>query len=203
MPILQGRPQPSSRLSGVLGPLDPLPLRPQRVLVAGRSGSGKTTTAARIGEVLDLPHVELDELHHGPGWTPRPEFLDDVRVLADFEGWVTEFQYADARPILLARADLLVWLDLSFAVSMGRLVRRTLKRRVRRETLWNGNQEPPLHTLLTDPQHILRYTWEHRKEHDRRVPDAAGGRPELPVVRLTRADHVDRWLERLNAVSPR
>ncbi|KSZ56875.1 hypothetical protein Z045_20930 [Rhodococcus pyridinivorans KG-16] len=44
----------------------PLPVRPRRVLVAGTSGSGKTTLAARIGETLDLPHVEIDGLHHGP-----------------------------------------------------------------------------------------------------------------------------------------
>ncbi|NPC99119.1 shikimate kinase [Nocardioides sp. zg-DK7169] len=58
------------------------PAPPCRVLLAGRSGSGKTTLGRRLAEVLAIPHVELDALHHGPGWTPRPEFLDDVDRLA-------------------------------------------------------------------------------------------------------------------------
>ncbi len=60
------------------------------------------------------PHKEIDALFHGPNWIPRPEFLDDVRALVQSEAWTTEWQYSAARPILAARADLLLWLDLPF-----------------------------------------------------------------------------------------
>lgn len=45
---------------------DPLPGRSGRVLVAGTSGAGKTTLARRTAAVLDIPHIELDALYHGP-----------------------------------------------------------------------------------------------------------------------------------------
>lgn len=96
----------------MLGPGDALPSRPQRVLVAGTSGAGKTTVARAVAEALGCPHVELDALHHGPGWTPRAEFEDDVRRFAASDAWASEWQYAAVRELLLARADLLVWLDL-------------------------------------------------------------------------------------------
>lgn len=48
-----------------------LPWCPQRVLVAGTSGSGKTTWASRIAHQLGVGHVEIDALYHGPNWTPR------------------------------------------------------------------------------------------------------------------------------------
>jgi adenylate kinase family enzyme len=51
-----------------------LPYRPARVLVAGTSGSGKLTLARHLAAVLELRYVELDALHHGQNWTPRPEF---------------------------------------------------------------------------------------------------------------------------------
>ena len=169
--------------------------RPRRVLVAGLSGAGKTTLARRLATVLDLPHTELDALHHGPGWVPRPEFLDEVAALAASPAWITEWQYGTARPVLAARADLLVWLDQPYPVVLARLVRRTVRRRVRREVLWNGNVEGPLRALLTDPEHVVRYQWTHRhKYRDDLVPRLRRDRPGLPVVRLTSDREVERWL---------
>src|SRR6478735_2522756 len=80
-----------------------LPRRPARVVVGGTSGSGKTTLACRIGAAIGAWHTEIDSLHHGPGWTVRPEFAADVAALAAGQRWVTEYHYPDARPLLLAR----------------------------------------------------------------------------------------------------
>ena len=54
-----------------------------RILIAGPSGSGKTTFAARLGRLLDIPHTEMDSLHWGPNWTPRPSFEADVQALIE------------------------------------------------------------------------------------------------------------------------
>jgi hypothetical protein len=116
---------------------------PRRVLVAGASGSGKTTLAARVEAVLGLPHTELDALHHGPNWTPRPGFLADVTRLAAQPEWVCEWQSSSARDLLAARADLFAWLDLPRRTVMRQVVLRTLRRRWRQEVLWNGNVEQP------------------------------------------------------------
>lgn len=173
----------------------PLPRRPRRVLVAGVSGAGKTTLAARVAEVIGAPHTEIDALFHGPGWVPRAEFLDDVRVLASGETWTTEWQYPAARPLLLDRADLLVWLDLPFAtVTLPRLVRRTVRRRLRREELWNGNVEPPLRTVLTDREHVVRWAIAGRAKLAERVPRVAVSHPDLSVVRLRSPREVASWL---------
>jgi adenylate kinase family enzyme len=178
----------------LLGPGDPLPRRPSRVLVAGTSGAGKTTLAARIGALLRLPHVEIDALFHGPGWRPRPTFEADVRRFADRPGWVTEWQYGSVRPLLGERADLLVWLDLPRAQVMSQLVRRTVRRRLLREGLWNGNQEPPLRTVLTDPEHIVRWAWTTHARTAERVAALQAQRPELVVVRLRSRRAVEEWV---------
>ena len=178
----------------LLGPNDPLPHRPQRVLVAGSSGSGKTTVAAAVAEVLDLPRVELDALFHGPAWTPRPSFVDDVRRFAATEQWVTEWQYPAVRDLLADRADLLVWLDLSRARVMRQVTVRTLRRRWRREPLWNGNVEPPLRTVLTDPEHMLRWTWTTHAHTAPRVAALLLGDPDLVAVRLGDRAAVARWV---------
>ncbi|MEE6280952.1 AAA family ATPase [Georgenia sunbinii] len=174
---------------------DPLPHRPRRVVVAGVSGAGKTSLARRLAPVLDAPHTEIDALFHGRGWAPREQFLDDVRTLVARDAWTTEWQYRPARPILTARADLLVWLDLPFAtVTLPRLVRRTIRRRLRREVLWNGNVEPPLWTLLTDPEHVVRWAIATRHKDRERIPQLTTRFPRLTIVRLRTPRDVERWV---------
>jgi adenylate kinase family enzyme len=164
------------------------------VLVAGTSGAGKTTLAARIGTGLDLPHVEIDALFHGPDWVPRPTFSDDVHRFAADPRWVTEWQYDSVRALLAERADLVVWLDLPRTRVMDQVVRRTLRRRLLRQRLWHGNVEPPLRTLFTDPEHIVRWAWHTHPRTALRVLALHGQRPDLPVVRLPSRRAADAWV---------
>jgi adenylate kinase family enzyme len=164
------------------------------VLVAGTSGSGKTTTAARIGAVLQIPHTEIDGLFHGPDWTPRPSFEADVHHAAAAPAWVIEWQYAEVRAHLAERADLLVWLDLPRALVMRQVIRRTLIRRLRREKLWNGNQEGPLWTIFTVDDHIIRWAWQSHHRSAQRVLALVRDRPDLTVVRLRTRKEIGHWL---------
>jgi adenylate kinase family enzyme len=178
----------------LLGPSDPLPVRPRRILVTGCSGAGKSTLGRSLETRLGLPYIELDGLYHGPGWVPRPEFAADVAALAAGEEWITEYGYSLARPLVLPRAELLVWLDLPRATVMRQVVPRTVARRVRRQELWNGNVEPPFREFLTDPDHIVRWAWRTHGEVAVRVAQARERRPALPVVRLRSRREVRRWL---------
>jgi adenylate kinase family enzyme len=164
------------------------------VLVAGTSGAGKTTVARRIAEILNAPHVEIDSLFHGLGWTKRPEFHGDVERFSATPRWVTEWQYREVRELLAQRADTLVWLDLARRVVMGRVVRRTLRRRLRGERLWNDNIEPPLRTIFTDREHIVRWAWTTHSRNEARVFEASKCHLDLTVVRLRSQLEVDRWV---------
>lgn len=173
---------------------DPLPRRPRRVLVAGTSGSGKTTLAGRLAPLLQAPHVEIDGLFHGPSWTRRPSFEDDVHRFSRDPCWVTEWQYDSVRTHLADRADLLVWLDLPRFTVMRQVVRRTIVRRLRRQVLWNGNAEPPIWTVFTDPEHIVRWAWTTHGRAAGRVKELAARRSDLPIVRLRSRAEIDHWL---------
>jgi hypothetical protein len=68
-----------------------------------------------------------------------------------------------------------------------------VRRRIRRIELWNGNHEPPLRTIFTDRDHIIRWSWRtHRKR--RLEPLAVAQRDSPAVIRLSGQAQVDAWV---------
>ena len=108
--------------------------------------------------------------------------------------WVTEWQYSSARAALAARADLVVWLDLPVATVMRQVTVRTVRRQLRREVLWNGNREPSLWTVFTEPDHIVRWAWKTRRRTGERIAALVRARPELAIVRLRSHRQARAWL---------
>ncbi|WP_144710930.1 AAA family ATPase [Curtobacterium pusillum] len=182
----------------MLGADDPLDPTPRRVLVAGTTGVGKTTTAGRIGRALGIPHTEIDALYHGPDWQPRERFVEDVEAFTSAPTWVTEWQYTSVRALLAERADTLVWIDLPTPLALWRLVRRTVRRRLRRTELWNGNVEPSLWTFFTDRGHIVRWGISTRNATRERVPELVRTAPHLRIVRLRSQRAIDRFVQHLD-----
>ena len=83
---------------------------------------------------------------------------------------------------------------------MQRVVRRTLRRVITREELWNGNREPWSNLWSRDPQRsIIAWTWTqhsaYRTHYEAEQADPAN--MHLTYVRLRSARAADRWLESL------
>jgi len=178
---------------GMLGADDPPPRTPHRILVAGTSGAGKSTLARRIGEALGVAYTELDSLFHGPDWVPRETFEADVDRFTSEPNWVCEWQYGAIRERLADRADLLIWLDLPLRTVMRQVILRTVRRRLRRERLWNDNLEAPLRTFFSNPDHIVRWAWNQHARTAENVMSVHEQRPELPIVRLRSRAEIERW----------
>ncbi len=173
----------------------------ERIAVIGTSGSGKTTLARQLAARLDLPHLELDAVFHQPGWTPLPddEFRAEVAAFCAGDRWVTCGKYAAVRPILFERADTIVCLDHHRVRQTARVARRTIRRALTREELWNGNRESVRNLWpLGDPDRsMVRWTWENvpraRALFDRLEADPPG--PHVRVVRLRGWREVRRFLD--------
>ena len=175
-----------------------LPLKHERVLIEGVTGSGKTTLARRIARLWELRHVEIDGLFHGENWTPRPTFLDDVRAFAAEDRWVTEWQYTSkgTDEILTPRAHLAIWLDYPYSVVRSRLLRRTISRSILRTRMWNDNVEKPIWRMFRgDPEeNIIAWQTKTLRKWTERMPEIAQEFPHLTIVRLRHPRETERWL---------
>ena len=145
----------------------------EKIVVVGTSGSGKTTLAAALADALSAEHVELDALFWGPNWTPRP--YEEVDVALDERlaspRWVIDGNYSRFQPMLWSRADTIIWLNYSFPLTMRRIITRTARRALLRETLWSGNRETLSKALSRDS--IILWsasTWARRR---REYPEKA------------------------------
>ncbi|MFI9008463.1 adenylate kinase [Actinosynnema sp. NPDC053489] len=175
----------------------------RRIVVLGVSGAGKSTVARELARLVDGPHVELDAVQHGPGWSTPP--AEEIRAwLAEATGgpaWVVDGNLASiTADVLWHRADLIVWLDLPLWVALPRLVRRTTSRVVRRTVLWNGNRERA--SFLVGPDSVLVWAVKARRRHRADYPGRLA-RAGVPWVRLRSSAAVARWLAGFSAVSRR
>ncbi|MEM1414777.1 MAG: AAA family ATPase [Myxococcota bacterium] len=178
-----------------------MPELAERVCVVGSSGAGKTTLARAL-ERLGYARLELDALHHQAGWTRAPDAEVDANIAAFLRRhprWVADGNYAAHRERLWQSADALVWLDLPRGVVLRQVIRRTMKRAITRETLWNGNREPWSNLLSLDPERsVIAWSWTHHASY-RAEFEAAMADPlwaHLTWHRLCRRREVKAWLER-------
>jgi adenylate kinase family enzyme len=114
-----------------------------KLWVFGAPGSGKSTLARHLGAHYDVPHQELDGLYWAPNWTINPEavFLAKVRALVETGDWIVDGNYTAAGPLVAARADGILWVDLPFAVTYPRVLRRSLSDAWTGRILFNENRE--------------------------------------------------------------
>lgn len=169
------------------------------MVVLGSSGAGKSTLARRLAACVGGTVVELDAIYHQPGWThpTDEEFRETVSWLVSLDRWVIDGNYSVVRPLVLAAADTVLWLDYPRWLVMQRVLRRSVMRAVWRRELWNGNRESVRNWL--DPEHPIRWSWSNfdrkRREFDSLLVELSGPDWEhLRVARFRRPSECRRWL---------
>lgn len=142
-----------------------LPPEP-RIVVIGTSSAGKTTLADALAQGLRVARIELDELFWAPEWQPKPpgQFAELVRDAAAAQAWVADGNYRAVRPVLWARANVVVWLNYSLPVVLWRGVTRAVRRSWRGDVLWHGNRESFRRTFLSSESILLWILTTHRRK---------------------------------------
>ena len=140
--------------------------------------------------------VPLDQLRPHPlNANVMPEELRaKVEPIVASEAWVIDGAYrGKLGDLVLERADLVVWLDLPLSVWLPRLLRRTARRIVTREELWNGNREELRYALHPRYSVVVYALRGYRKRRRRYASELA----RFPLLRLRTTDEVEQFLRDL------
>ncbi len=101
-----------------------------RIHIIGGAGSGKTTLAQRLGEWLDAPYYDLDEIGYEGAFAAKRALglrLADIQSIIAQPAWITEGGFIWWVDNLLRAADTIVWLDLPWRIRRWRIITRHIK----------------------------------------------------------------------------
>lgn len=168
--------------------------RPERILVYGVTGSGKTLLAERISHLTGIPWHSVDDLTWEPGWTEVP--LDEQRrrfhEICAGQQWILDTAYGKWLDIPLARAELIVALDFPRWLSLFRLTRRSLTRALSGQPVCNGNRESFRRLLTKDS--IIAWHFKSYSHKRHRIREWAADRDGPAVLRFASQREIERWL---------
>lgn len=175
----------------------------KRILILGRTGSGKTTLARELAAVLAVPHVELDSLYFGREFTtaPLPVLRERTRDAIAGDRWVTDGNKRAVRDLVWPRADTVIWLDYPVYLSLWRLAKRARTRTsaLTAQAAESGRRSGLPKQMLAAARGVLTALKSHRgqrREYPRLFAQPAN--QHLAVARLRSPRATRQWLARVS-----
>ena len=100
----------------------------KRILVIGCGGSGKSTLSIKLGARLGIEVFHLDKLYWSAGWVAlgRDEWQKVVEELLAREQWIIDGNFSGTLQQRIESCDTIVFLDLSRALCLWRILKRRL-----------------------------------------------------------------------------
>jgi adenylate kinase family enzyme len=164
----------------------------KRILVIGSGGAGKSTFSTKLGAVLGLPVIHLDQAYWKAGWEKpsKEEWAAKVDALVAQHEWIMDGNFGGTLPQRIKRADAIILLDVSRWICLWRVARRAVKYRGRhRPDMAPGCQE-------RFDLEFIKWIWNYptRSKPAKLALLSATG-PDQRVVILRSRREIERFLE--------
>lgn len=173
-----------------------------RIAVVGTTSSGKSTLAQDLARKCGLDFIELDQLHWEPNWKSAElqVFQERARQATASQKWVCAGNYSQVRALIWEQAQAIIWLDYSLGILFVRLLRRTLRRGITGEELWNGNREtfwPHLKVWSDDSLFFWLFKTYWRRKREYPALFALPHNAHLKIYHFRHPRQTKAWLEDL------
>jgi adenylate kinase family enzyme len=176
----------------------------RRINVKGKGG--KTTLSKAIAARFGLEFIEHDEIRHQANWEERSRDehikVFNERIGRSPNGWVADGNYGSIGGLGFDDVDTVIALALPLRVMMWRTFKRTVRRWVRREELWNGNRESFWTSFFNFSSQSVIYDIWVRRDRFRSIAELAQAEtPEhVNLVIIRSSKELDDFYERYGLV---
>ena len=167
----------------------------KRILIIGCGGSGKTTLARKLHQLLHLQLIHLDFHYWQAGWQePSVEdWQQTVRLLIAGDNWIMDGNYGGTLDMRAARADTIIFLDFN----RYRCLWGIFLRRIR----YHGRTRPDLPAGCPErlTPEFIRYVWNYRRIRQPRILTLLKEYEQrgIKIHVFNRPGNVQRWLRSL------
>lgn len=164
----------------------------KRVLVIGPGGSGKSTFARRLGQILGIEVKHLDSFYWRSGWT-KPSNEDWIKTVNDLisrDSWIIDGNFGGTLPLRFERCDTVIFLDMPRLLCLWRITKRriTYRKRSRPDMAEGCNEKLDLE--------FIRWVWNYSNRSRPRVIKLLNeNKAAKTIVWLRSNDDVERFLK--------
>ena len=139
-----------------------------KIVILGPTAAGKTTFSKKLSDYLNITHIELDDLFWKPNWVTSDnlEFRQKLNEKTSKGKWIVDGNYSMYKDLTVMRADTVIWLDYALPAITYRVIKRSLKRSITREVLWNNNRESIRRMFIKDSIILFAIRSYKKKRND-------------------------------------
>jgi adenylate kinase family enzyme len=164
----------------------------KRILVIGSGGAGKSTFAKKLGAILGLPVIHLDQVYWRADWEKptKEEWSRTVDGLVAQREWIMDGNFGGTLPQRIKRADAIILLDISRWVCLWRVAKRLVKYRGRHRP----DMPPGCHERFDFE--FIRWIWNYpAKSRPAKLALLSATGPDQRVVMLRSSRDVRHFLD--------
>ncbi|MDP3882213.1 MAG: hypothetical protein Q8Q31_05040 [Nanoarchaeota archaeon] len=102
-----------------------------RIHICGIYGSGKSTFAKELSNVIKIPYYSLDDIKYAVKFTkirPVEERIKKVKQICSKKNWITEGTWSNFAEEAFKKADLIILINTSRIICSYRIIKRHILR---------------------------------------------------------------------------
>lgn len=163
-----------------------------RIAIVGAPGTGKTTLANNLSEILKIEATHIDGIHHLENWQPRDKKERDEIILdiVAKEKWIIDGTYKSTLRPRFEKADLIIWLDFSSIAQLKGIMQRYLKNKDKEKPEIPGCKEKM-------DKEFFSYVAKYNKTKRKYIVENLEGINKEKILILKNRRQVNRWLDKI------
>jgi adenylate kinase family enzyme len=164
--------------------------KPKRFALIGLPGSGKSTFAAKLGKLLDIPIHHLDRHMFVANGKKRDkqEFLSIQQAMLIEDAWVIEGCSISTLEMRFARADIVIYFHLPRLLCVWRV----LKRRFKPDTTLCDTAEGCSQVFNWE---LVKYIWTFDQDKREGIEQLRKKYPHVDFVIFQSSKDADKYIE--------